>query len=208
MTKKNGGKVRWINHYNRNQMILLGGEGDFSFSACLAKAFGSATNMVATSLNSEETLETKHWTNTAHLEYLKKKGCSIFHEVDVYDMNVHPTLMYMEFDVIIYNFPHAGHFCEREFPQKHKRLEEAFFRSAREMVSEGGEVHVTQRDDYPYSEWNLVELAKQSGLVLKEKVEFSKKDYHNKTGGGIESNKQFPLEQTFTFKFSLVPKNS
>lgn len=79
------------------------------------------------------------------------------------------------------------------------------------MVSEGGEVHVTHRDDYPYNEWNLVELAKQSGLVLKEKLEFSKKNYpgyHNKRGGGIKSNKQFPLEQTFTFKFSLVPKNS
>ncbi|GAB2281975.1 hypothetical protein Dimus_016539 [Dionaea muscipula] len=31
--------------------ILLVGEGDFSFAACLAKAFGSATNMVATSLD-------------------------------------------------------------------------------------------------------------------------------------------------------------
>ncbi|KAJ0051405.1 hypothetical protein Pint_01800 [Pistacia integerrima] len=130
-------------------MILLVGEGDFSFSACLAKAFGSATNMVATSLSSEETLETKHWTNTAHLEYLKKKGCSIFHEVDVYDMNE---------------------------AQKARR--------------------------------GILQKCKGDGLVLKEKVEFSKKDYHNKTGGGIESNKQFPLEQTFTFKFSLVPKNS
>ncbi|CAL9016531.1 unnamed protein product, partial [Prunus brigantina] len=36
------------------QKILLVGEGDFSFSDCLARAFGSAANMVATSLDSRE----------------------------------------------------------------------------------------------------------------------------------------------------------
>ncbi|THF95299.1 hypothetical protein TEA_016841 [Camellia sinensis var. sinensis] len=46
-------RVRWIQHYNNGQKILLVGEGDFSFSACLARAFGSAVNMVATSLHSQ-----------------------------------------------------------------------------------------------------------------------------------------------------------
>lgn len=41
-----------IVHYSSSQKILLVGEGDFSFATCLAKAFGSASNMVATSLNS------------------------------------------------------------------------------------------------------------------------------------------------------------
>ncbi|KAG6601905.1 hypothetical protein SDJN03_07138, partial [Cucurbita argyrosperma subsp. sororia] len=45
-----------IMHYKSSHTILLVGEGDFSFSACLAKAFGSATNMVATSLDSNEAL--------------------------------------------------------------------------------------------------------------------------------------------------------
>lgn len=40
-------------HYNSSQKILLVGEGDFSFAACLGKEFGSAANMVATSLDSE-----------------------------------------------------------------------------------------------------------------------------------------------------------
>ncbi|GAB4830158.1 hypothetical protein Ancab_019799 [Ancistrocladus abbreviatus] len=39
-------------HYCSSHEILLVGEGDFSFSACLAEAFGSATNMFATSLDS------------------------------------------------------------------------------------------------------------------------------------------------------------
>ena len=49
-------KERWIEHYKSSQMILLVGEGDFSFSACLVKAFRSAHNMVATSLDSLGTI--------------------------------------------------------------------------------------------------------------------------------------------------------
>lgn len=38
-------------HYSSFHNILLVGEGDFSFALCLARAFGSAVNMVATSLD-------------------------------------------------------------------------------------------------------------------------------------------------------------
>ncbi|KAK9268685.1 hypothetical protein L1049_000445 [Liquidambar formosana] len=50
---------RWIQHYCSSHKMLLVGEGDFSFSASLAVAFGSATNMVATSLDS--TVGSKRW---------------------------------------------------------------------------------------------------------------------------------------------------
>ncbi|PON88002.1 hypothetical protein TorRG33x02_162040 [Trema orientale] len=110
-------KERWIGHYGSSQQILLVGEGDFSFSACLAKAFGSAENMVATSLDSEDKLLTKHWSCVPHLEELKKRGCLVLHEVDVNVMNQHHSLKDMKFDVIVFNFPHAGHvswLCERD----------------------------------------------------------------------------------------------
>lgn len=42
-----------IMHYSSSQKILLVGEGNFSFAACLAKEFGSAVKMVATSLESK-----------------------------------------------------------------------------------------------------------------------------------------------------------
>lgn len=44
---------KWIKHYSSRHEILLVGEGDFSFAACLARSFGSAANMVATSLDSK-----------------------------------------------------------------------------------------------------------------------------------------------------------
>ncbi|KAF8409790.1 hypothetical protein HHK36_005869 [Tetracentron sinense] len=166
--------------------------------------------MVATSLDSKETLKTKHWSCVPHLKELKRLGCLVLHEVDVYDMDGHPTLMTMKFDRIIFNFPHAGHFpwlCERDdcLIEMHKELLMDFFRSACEMLTKGGEVHVSHRDDYPYKGWNIEELAKRAGLDLKDKVEFRKMDYpgyHNKRGGDIKSNKTFPLRECFTFKFS------
>ncbi|CAL9046768.1 unnamed protein product [Musa banksii] len=45
-------RVKWLSHYSSAQQILLVGEGDFSFSLALANAFGSADNLVATSLDS------------------------------------------------------------------------------------------------------------------------------------------------------------
>lgn len=46
---------KWRNHYSSKHRILLVGEGDFSFSLCLAREFGSAHNMVATSLDTQGT---------------------------------------------------------------------------------------------------------------------------------------------------------
>ncbi|KAI8007305.1 Heavy metal-associated isoprenylated plant protein 41 [Camellia lanceoleosa] len=97
----------------------------------------------------------------------------------------------------------------------HRELLTAFFENARDLLEEGGEVHVTHRDDYPYNTWCLEKLASKTGFNLKEKVEFEKDHYpgyHSKRGGDINCNKPFLLKLCFAFKFTLkksyLPKNN
>lgn len=45
--------------------------------------------------------------------------------------------------------------------------------NACEMVSRGGEVHVTQKTAHPFSKWNVKKRAKEVGLrILKGEEEF------------------------------------
>ncbi|KAL0922655.1 hypothetical protein M5K25_006657 [Dendrobium thyrsiflorum] len=202
----------WIKHYSSSHRILLVGEGDFSFSACLARTFVSAKNMIATSYDNLDKLLEKHWTATTHLDDLKSLGCTLLHGINVKDMHEDSFLKAQRFDRIVFNFPHAGHHLRLRETYglvilTHKKLLCDFFSSARCLLSENGEIHVSHRDDHPYNNWDITGSAKERGLILKEMVEFQKEDYpgyENKRGGDTRSNETFPLgNRSFTFKFSL-----
>ncbi|XP_042518309.1 uncharacterized protein At4g26485-like [Macadamia integrifolia] len=202
---------KWVKHYSSSHKMLLVGEGDFSFSACLARAFGSAKNMISTSLDSEEMLMVKHPTAKANLKELKKLGCIILHELDCHTMTDHPFLKFMKFDRIIFNFPHAGLQYQWEENQKrqimlHQEVVKGFFRIARDMLAAKGQVHVTHKTGHPYSKWEVEKLAEEAGLCLAEEVEFKKLDYpgyHNKRGYGKKCNRTFRVGLCSTFKFIL-----
>lgn len=60
----------------------------------------------------------KHWSSVRHLEELERLGGLLLYKVDVHTMHTHRILKNMKFDVIIFNFPHAGHYdylCERDY---------------------------------------------------------------------------------------------
>ncbi|KAL7583638.1 hypothetical protein Lser_V15G45527 [Lactuca serriola] len=53
------------------------------------------------------------------------------YQIDVHKMHTHPILKGMKFDIIIFNFAHAGHICylrehDTELIQKHKELVGAY----------------------------------------------------------------------------------
>ncbi|XP_057983362.1 uncharacterized protein At4g26485-like [Malania oleifera] len=205
-----GGKeeTKWIKHYSSSHRILLVGEGNFSFAASLANAFGSASNIFATSLDSKDDVMRKHPSARGNLERLESLECTIIHEVDAHTMSLHPSLSRLPFDRIVFNFPHAG-FILPEHNQiqirLHQKLVKGFFGSAGKMLAEGGEVHVTHKTTYPFSEWKIEELAGECGLSLVERVEFciwDYPDYKNKRGASPRSDGAFPVGQCSTFKFS------
>lgn len=99
---------KWSNHYSSKQRILLVGEGDFSFSLCLAREFGFSHNMVATCLDTQETIANKYSNAVDNVRELEERGCLVFYGVDAMQMSQHFFLRTHKFDRVIYNFPHVG----------------------------------------------------------------------------------------------------
>ncbi|XP_068325341.1 uncharacterized protein At4g26485-like [Pyrus communis] len=204
------GFEKGIKNYSSYQKILLVGEGDFSFAVCLARAFGFAFNMVATSLDSRESLMVNYSKAMSNVKELESMGCIVLHEVDVHSMSRHPFLISVRFDRIIYNFPHAGylHGSERNKLQIwfHQHLVRGFFENAREMLTGVGEIHVTHKTTFPFSEWKIVELAYMAGLYLVHEEQFLIWDYpgyENKRGAGM-CDQTFPIGRSSTFKFARM----
>lgn len=81
-------------------------------------------------------------------------------------------------------------------------------KSARKMLTVDGEVHVTHKTAYPFSEWNIEKLGKKAGLDLIEEAPFHIRDYPgyiNKRGGDgfhvRRANDTLPLGECSTYKF-------
>ncbi|KAF3777111.1 Ferredoxin-fold anticodon-binding domain-containing protein 1 [Nymphaea thermarum] len=194
--------VKKRRHYTSKQRILLVGEGDFSFSLSLASAFGFATGMVATSLDSKA---------TSNVKRLRQLGCKVLHGIDATTMSKNRSLRRAKkFDRIVYNFPHAGFICPEASAfqiELHKHLLMGFFENARELLSHGhGEVHVTHKQGYPYSKWELEKIAEKNGFVLVEASRFRLSDYPgyvNKRGAGSHPNRTFKVGRATTFRFKI-----
>nr|XP_043621500.1 25S rRNA (uridine-N(3))-methyltransferase-like isoform X2 [Erigeron canadensis] len=206
--------VKCLKHYSSNHRILLVGEGDFSFSLSLGMAFGDASNIVATSLDSYDVVIKKYKEAKTNLENLHSLGAQLLHEVDALQMKLHRDLQMQKFDWIIYNFPHAGFFGpedDQKVIKKHRNLVSGFYKNASGMLCPKGEVHVTHKTSDPFQSWNIEELATQNSLTLLERIKFKLKDYpgySNKRGDGNRSDESFPLGECSTYKFVLFSKGS
>ncbi|KAK4439659.1 hypothetical protein Salat_0300800 [Sesamum alatum] len=198
---------RWIKHYGSCHRILLVGEGDFSFSTCLATAFGLAFNIIATSLDSREFLE-KHYRNAPfNIAELRIRGCKVMHGIDATKMATHELLGHLTFDRIIFNFPFAGFFknlSRQSQLRRHRRLVSQFLKNAKEMISEDGEIHISHKTNDFHIEWKLESVASSHRLRLIEAVNFNHLDYpgyNTKCGFGGDNN--FNCNPSKTYKFGL-----
>ncbi|KAF6153854.1 hypothetical protein GIB67_001087 [Kingdonia uniflora] len=182
---KEGTKLRkenlGIKHYYSSHKILLVGEGDFSFSACLAKAFGSANNMVATSLDSLVFLEKNYKNASSNILEIRNRGGIVLNNVDATKMTRNCLLEGVAFDRIIYNFPHAGFSFENKTREaqisRNQKLVSLFMKNAKKMLKKDGEIHVSHKSYGFFLAWDLETLASNCGLSLIEEVKFRLNDY-------------------------------
>ncbi|XP_020221266.1 uncharacterized protein At4g26485 isoform X1 [Cajanus cajan] len=204
---------KWKEHYSSRQRILFVGEGDFSFSLSLAKAFGSAHNLVATSLDSYDNIGKKYSNGLNNVMELEERGCLVLHGVDAKEMSQHFFLKTQRFDRIVYNFPHVGFLYPENSHcqiQLNKRLLKGFLANAKALVKKGGEIHVTHKEGDPYNKWDLVKKAEKIGLALQQVVPFFKDNYpgyDNKRAHGKLSDASFLVGEASTYKFKLQTSN-
>ncbi|CAH2048988.1 unnamed protein product [Thlaspi arvense] len=182
---------RSLKHYSSRQSILLVGDGDFSFSASLAMDFGFASNIVATSLNTESFLRKNYRNAMSNIQKLTSRGAKVLHEVDATEMATHPSLRDRKFDRIIFNFPLSGFFHNESAEsvlRRHRELVRLFMANAKKMMGSRGEIHITHKSSRSYKEWQLEELGSSEGLRLIKEVPFNRADYpgyENKYGFGV-----------------------
>ncbi|KAI3765379.1 hypothetical protein L2E82_15412 [Cichorium intybus] len=195
-------------HYSSSHKILLVGEGDFSFSLCLARAFGSARNIVATTVDTHQELAKKYSNAIENLIELQQRGCVVLCGVDATTMSNHFFLTTQRFHRIVYNFPHVGF----SFPEDNgcqimlnKELVKGFMRNAKVLLKkENGEIHVTHKLGEPYDKWDLVKEAKKIGLVNHNTKPFFKDrypGYAQKRAHGSSPDEPFNLGGSSTFMF-------
>ncbi|KAF6153856.1 hypothetical protein GIB67_001089 [Kingdonia uniflora] len=200
-------EVKWIKHYCSSHRILLVGEGDFSFSASLAMAFGSATNMVATSLDPLGFLKENYMKAISNIGELKSRGCIVLHRIDATKM-ADNSLKGMIFDRIVYNFPHAG-FTNRDKPREdqireHQTLISLFMKNAKKMIKKDGEIHISHKSYGFFLEWKIESLGSQNGLRVIEKSQFDLSDYPGyNTKFGYGGDKNFECHPSKTYKFGF-----
>lgn len=79
-----------------------------------------------------------------------------------------------------------------------------FFLSARELVDASGEIHVTHKIAYPFTNWNIKTLGEEEGLYCVREINFETcqyPGYSNKRGSGSDWDVSFPVGLSSTFMF-------
>uniref|UniRef100_K3WQG5 25S rRNA (uridine-N(3))-methyltransferase BMT5-like domain-containing protein n=1 Tax=Globisporangium ultimum (strain ATCC 200006 / CBS 805.95 / DAOM BR144) TaxID=431595 RepID=K3WQG5_GLOUD len=161
--------------YTPKDLILVLGDGDFTFSKGLVKHRGTGDGVFATSFDSDTTVRSKYTNAEQCINDIRSQQGKVFHDVDATKLDELPLKLkdgaYVPtfFKYIIFNFPHSG----EQRVHINRALLRDFFESARPKLFKTGEVHVTLKTKPPYSNWNIEEQAKAADFVLKERRKFN-----------------------------------
>eukprot|EP00802_Teleaulax_amphioxeia_P005908 Tamp_05912.p1 GENE.Tamp_05912~~Tamp_05912.p1 ORF type:complete len:437 (+),score=53.14 Tamp_05912:264-1574(+) len=86
--------------------MLIVGDGDFSFARALAKVSGSPSDLIATSLDSRESLLAKYGRQAGNnVQWLAAQGCRVEHGVDATSLALSLPPDEREFSAVIFQHP-------------------------------------------------------------------------------------------------------
>lgn len=150
------------------EVILVVGEGDFSWARALCDVLGPAggggQGIVATALDTAADLELKYGDGAAtNMAYVREQEGRVHLGIDARALHACDDLRDLvgACRFVVFNFPHAGLGLKDEAQSVavHRRLLRSFLNSATKMLAPLGgdgrksEVHVTIKAGRPYSMW-------------------------------------------------------
>ncbi|GFH52190.1 hypothetical protein CTEN210_08666 [Chaetoceros tenuissimus] len=150
------------------------GDGDFSFSLALKRAYPDI-HVTATTLidNDEELYETYSNSKEIVKEFRQVWNETIIMGTDgtKIEESIHVASEEMKYDIILFNHPHLGDAVLQESEQKHAErhyiLLSHYFHSAKKLLKQRGRIHVCLCGQQPTT-WDLMKAAENSGLILSQ----------------------------------------
>lgn len=141
--------LKGIVPFNKDQTLLLVGEGDFSFArALIEENLILAENLVATSYDSKAIVIEKYPHVEETLKFLEDEGVIVEYEIDATNLvksfklkasgkRKHTSIFpsYKRLDNIMFNFPHTGRGMKDQLRniRDHQQLVDGYFKSCKEI---------------------------------------------------------------------------
>ena len=176
----------------QDSRVLTLGDGDFSYSLCIAESnacVGMKSQIVATSYESEETVINVYPTGRENLQKLLARNVTVKHSVDAanllqsFQMSDFPGPALL-FDVVVWNFPciaaRNGADGQTTELEENRELLRNFFNNIHQFLvhdpAEGriGAVHVTHKTSEPFSWWGIRRIAEECDLNFHGAVVFDR----------------------------------
>lgn len=201
-----------IGLYSIKQRILTVGDGDFSFSLCLATHLRrkdisdeSKATIVASSYESQESVLKTYPTAHSTLSALSSAGVRVLHDIDARKVHEYSSINSKDYDVIVWNFPckgvPAGFDGQVNEIEENKEMLQSFFKTCGKVLKPNGEVHVTHKTLEPFSWWKIGEIAESCGWIHECSVIFDKCVYPGYKNCKALDKRSFPTSDALIYIF-------
>lgn len=194
-------KFDFVSMIEKDKCLFIG-EGNLSFSACLAKQSSAIEDCISTTYESFHNLPNNTLRNIC---YLIQAGAKVLHNVDATKLTNHfPNQI---FDSIIFQFPHSGMQENGKNSHPNFTLLGGFLKESGNLISNHGKIIITIVDNaFYHAIFRIHEAATLGGLDVVKKYIFDLEDYptykhvntnnHNQESA-LESHEKFV---TYIFK--------